>query len=91
MMAEYYPLQVLLPALSGWVSREQQRTIGYLVEENRVRASRPMIVWIWRGRKSWCFSAIEYSGSTGKEYTAAIAAELIPRCLGGEEVRHHAR
>ena len=35
-MAEYYPLQVLLLALSGWVNREQQRTIEYLVEENRV-------------------------------------------------------
>ena len=36
MTAEYYPLQVLLLALSGWVNREQQRTIEYLVEENRV-------------------------------------------------------
>ncbi len=36
MTAEYYPLQVLLLALSGWVNREQQRTIEYLVEANRV-------------------------------------------------------
>jgi len=36
MTAEYYPLQVLLLALSGWVNRVQQRTIDYLVEENRV-------------------------------------------------------
>ncbi len=36
MTAEYYPLQVLLLALSGWVNRVQERTIDYLVEENRV-------------------------------------------------------
>ncbi|MHC5211834.1 MAG: transposase [Planctomycetota bacterium] len=36
MTAEYYPLQVLLLTLSGWVNREQQLTIEYLVEENRV-------------------------------------------------------
>ncbi len=36
MTVEYYPLQVLLLALSGWVNREQQRTIEYLVEENRI-------------------------------------------------------
>jgi hypothetical protein len=36
MTADYYPLQVLLLALSGWVNRVQQRTIDYLVEENRV-------------------------------------------------------
>jgi hypothetical protein len=36
MTAEFYPLQVLLLALSGWATREQQRTIEYLVEENRV-------------------------------------------------------
>ena len=34
MTAECYPLRVLLMALSGWVHREQQRTIEYLVEEN---------------------------------------------------------
>ncbi|MEE8148742.1 MAG: hypothetical protein V3T24_14140, partial [Longimicrobiales bacterium] len=36
MTVDYYPLQVLLLALSGWVNREQQRTIEYLVEENRI-------------------------------------------------------
>ncbi len=36
MTADYYPLQVLLLAFSAWVNREQQRTIEYLVEENRV-------------------------------------------------------
>ena len=36
MTAGYYPLQVLLLTVSGWVNREQQRTIEYLVEENRV-------------------------------------------------------
>ena len=36
MTADYYPLQVLLLALSSWVNRVQQRTIDYLVEENRV-------------------------------------------------------
>ena len=36
MTADFYPLQVVLLALSGWANREQQRTIEYLVEENRV-------------------------------------------------------
>jgi hypothetical protein len=36
MTAEFYPLQVLLLALSGWANPEQQRTIEYLVEANRV-------------------------------------------------------
>jgi hypothetical protein len=36
MTADYHPLQVLLLAFSGWVNREQQRTIEYLVEENLV-------------------------------------------------------
>ena len=36
MNAENYPLRVLLLTLAGWVSREQQKTIEYLVEENRV-------------------------------------------------------
>ena len=36
MTAEFYPLQVLLLAVSGWANREQQRAIEYLVEENRV-------------------------------------------------------
>lgn len=34
MTADYYALQVLLLAFSGWVNRKQQRTIEYLVEEN---------------------------------------------------------
>ena len=36
MTADYHPLLALLLTVSGWVSREQQRTIEYLVEENRV-------------------------------------------------------
>ena len=36
MTADYYPLRTLLLTVSGWVNREQQRTIEYLVEENRV-------------------------------------------------------
>ena len=36
MTAVHLPLQVLLLTFSGWVNREQQRTIEYLVEENRV-------------------------------------------------------
>jgi putative transposase len=36
MTAECYPLRVLLIAFSGWVHREQQRTIESLGEENRV-------------------------------------------------------
>ncbi len=31
MTAEYHPLQVLLLAFSGWVNREQQRTIEVLL------------------------------------------------------------
>ncbi|GJM22514.1 MAG: hypothetical protein DHS20C15_24290 [Planctomycetota bacterium] len=36
MTADFYPLRVLLVAVAGWANREQQRTIEYLVEENRV-------------------------------------------------------
>ena len=35
MTAESCPLEVLLFAFSGWVSREPQSTIEFLVEENR--------------------------------------------------------
>lgn len=34
MTADYLPLRALLLTVSGWVNREQQRTIEYLVEEN---------------------------------------------------------
>ncbi len=36
MLAEIYPLQVLLMTLSGLVNRHQAEVIAYLVEENRV-------------------------------------------------------
>ena len=36
MRADFYPLQVLLAALAGWLNRHQQDVIAYLVEENRV-------------------------------------------------------
>ncbi len=36
MSAELLPLRVLLLTVSGWVHREQQDVIDYLVEENRV-------------------------------------------------------
>ena len=36
MKADVYPLQVLLVTLAGWVNRQQQLVIEYLVEENRV-------------------------------------------------------
>ena len=36
MSADFYPLQVLLFTISGWVNRCQQDVIAYLVEENRV-------------------------------------------------------
>lgn len=36
MEATIHPLRALLLSVSGWVQREQQRTIEYLVEENRV-------------------------------------------------------
>ena len=36
MLAELHPLRALLLTVSGWVTREQQRAIDYLREENRV-------------------------------------------------------
>ena len=36
MRAEFYPLQVLLAGLAGWMNRHQQDVIAYMVEENRV-------------------------------------------------------
>ena len=36
MTADYSPLRALFLTVSGWVHREQQRTIEYLLEENRV-------------------------------------------------------
>jgi transposase InsO family protein len=36
MRADFLPFRVLLLAVSGWVHREQQAVIEYLVEENRV-------------------------------------------------------
>jgi hypothetical protein len=36
MIPDLSPLQVLLVTLSGWVNRQQQHVIEYLVEENRV-------------------------------------------------------
>ena len=36
MRADFYPLQILLFTVSGWVNRHQQDIIAYLVEENRV-------------------------------------------------------
>ena len=36
MIADVYPLQVLLVTLAGWINRHQQHVIEYLLEENRV-------------------------------------------------------
>ena len=36
MRADFYPLQILVLTISGWVNRRQQNVIAYLVEENRV-------------------------------------------------------
>ncbi|MFT4538586.1 MAG: hypothetical protein ACI841_000514 [Planctomycetota bacterium] len=36
MRAELHPLEALLLTVSGWVSRNQQHVIEYLVEENGV-------------------------------------------------------
>jgi len=36
MLIDCLPLRALLLTVVGWVSREQQRTIEYLVQENRV-------------------------------------------------------
>ncbi len=40
MLAEFYPLQVLLLTVSGIVNRHQANVIAYLVEENRVLKER---------------------------------------------------
>ena len=36
MIADIYPLHVLLMTLSGWMNRRQQMVVEYLVEENRI-------------------------------------------------------
>jgi hypothetical protein len=36
MRADFYPLQVLLLTISGWVNRRQQDMIAYLVEEDQI-------------------------------------------------------
>ncbi len=36
MSVDFYPLRVLLTTLAGWMNRQQQDVIAYLVEENRV-------------------------------------------------------
>ena len=36
MRADLCPLQGLLVTLAGWVNRQQQHVIEYLMEENRV-------------------------------------------------------
>ena len=36
MAADIYPLRVLLLTVSGWVNRQLQQVIEYLVEEHRV-------------------------------------------------------
>ena len=36
MRADLHPLRTLLLVASGWVNRQQQDTIAYLVEENRL-------------------------------------------------------
>ena len=45
MRADFYPLQILLFTVAGWVNRHQQDIIAYLVEENRVLKEQP------KGRK----------------------------------------
>ena len=36
MTAEFFPLRFLLLTFAGWVNRQQQQVLEYLVEENRV-------------------------------------------------------
>ncbi len=36
MSVDFYPPRVLLATLAGWMNRQQQDVIAYLVEENRV-------------------------------------------------------
>ena len=35
-MAEIYPLQLLIASLAGWMNRQQAEVLEYLIEENRV-------------------------------------------------------
>ncbi len=36
LMAEIYPLQLLIASLAGWMNRRQADVLEYLMEENRV-------------------------------------------------------
>jgi putative transposase len=36
MTSDFSPLRLLLVTLAGWVNRQQQQVIEYLMEENRV-------------------------------------------------------
>ncbi len=36
LMAEIYPLQILIASLAGWMNRRQVEVLEYLIEENRV-------------------------------------------------------
>ena len=36
LMAEIYPLQILIASLAGWMNRRQAEVLEYLIEENRV-------------------------------------------------------
>jgi hypothetical protein len=36
MTADFSPVRLLLVTLAGWLNRQQQEVIEYLVEENRV-------------------------------------------------------
>ena len=36
MRADIYPIQLLILSVSGWVNREQQRVLEYLIEERGI-------------------------------------------------------
>ncbi len=36
MKTNFQPLQLLLMMFAGWVNRQQQKVIDYLLEENRI-------------------------------------------------------
>ena len=40
LMAEIYPLHILIASLAGWINRRQGEVLEYLIEENRVPKER---------------------------------------------------
>jgi hypothetical protein len=78
----YYQWQFLLVALAGWINRQQQDVIAYLMEENRVQrellgSKRPRFSDEQRRRlahaREHCHLYVDTDGLTVAEVAAAIA------------------